>query len=109
MSHERHNAICASYRAIADASMMMLTAARGAHWDELIAAERTCAQRIDQLKSLRAVLPLDAESERYRAEIIRTVLQHDAEIRDLTQPWMRQLELLLKAASDGRRVDDAYR
>lgn len=97
------------YESIAEASAKMLAAARAADWDALITAESECARHIEALRGAAAAMPLEAAADRRRHDIIRTVLAHDAEIRNLTQPWMEKLELLLHDASAGRRVEQTYR
>ena len=97
------------YESVAEASEVMLAAARRSDWDALIAAEKECARRIEALKSARIPASLGPEADKRRYQLIRAVLAYDAEIRELTQPWMTQLEQLLGAARNGRRVDQAYR
>lgn len=97
------------YESIADASARMLAAARRGDWDALIEAEKECARRVERLKAQRVDGPLGDEIDRRRRDIILTVLEHDAEIRELTQLWMARLEWLLNAAAAGRRVEQAYR
>lgn len=97
------------YESIADASEQMLSAARRADWDALIEAEKECARRVARLRDARVSGSLGQEADRRRHDILRTVLAHDAEIRELTQPWMTQLELLLNSAAASRRVEQAYR
>ncbi len=100
--------IIAHYEAIAAAAADMLAAARAADWDRLTAAERECARRVARLSAL-GPADLDACQRRRRNDLIRTVLAYDAEIRDLTQPWLARLERLLAATATARRVERAYR
>jgi hypothetical protein len=44
-----------------------------------------------------------------KGAIIRQVLAEDAEIRRLTQPWLRRIEELLRASSNQLRLGDTYR
>ena len=97
------------YESVADASEAMLAAARQSDWDALVEAEKECARCIARLKTARADAPLGAAGDKRRFDILRTVLAHDAEIRNLTQPWLAQLERFLSATAADRRVSDAYR
>ncbi len=95
------------YEAVATESAAMLAAARRRDWDAMIAAEKRCAAMIDRLKAAGEV-KLDAQAQQRKAEIIRTVLAHDAEIRRLVDPRIRELEKLLSANAKRRLVHQAY-
>jgi flagellar protein FliT len=97
------------YEAVETASGDMLAAARRRDWEGLAEAERRCAAVIAILKASDAGPRLDPEKHQRKAEIIRRVLSHDAEIRRLVDPRMHELEELLGASRNRRRVDKAYR
>jgi flagellar protein FliT len=101
--------LLAHYESIASAASVMLSAARESRWDDLIAAERACAVEIARLKALPEVPELDQNGRKRKFDIIHTVLEHDAEIRRLTQPWVAKLEAFLSGASAARKVSQAYR
>jgi flagellar protein FliT len=97
------------YEAVAAASAAMLRAARDSDWDALLEHEGACARQVEALRRADAQSRLsDRELER-KAVIIRQVLADDAEIRRLTQPWLRKLEELLRSSANQQRLDDAYR
>ena len=100
--------IIAHYAAIADASGRMLAAARSGDWDGLVAAEKECARRVATLESLGDIAPRDAHERHMRIVILKDILAHDAEIRELTAPWLAQLETMLRNMSRGRHVRQAY-
>jgi len=97
------------YESVAAASGDMLEAARRQDWDALAEAERRCAAVIAVLRASDTEARLDETDRPRKAEIIRRVLAHDAEIRRLLDPRMHELERLLNAAGTRRRVDTAYR
>jgi len=100
----------AFYESIAQVSQVMLTAARQGDWDTLIDAEHCCAALIERVRSIDdAERTLDNDGTSRKREIIRRILVDDAEIRDLTQPWLRQLETHLRTAQRGHDVAQAYR
>jgi flagellar protein FliT len=101
--------VLSQYESVADASEAMLAAARRSDWDALVQAEKECSRCIARLKAVRADTPLGVDGDKRRFDILRTVLAHDAEIRELTQPWLQQLERFLSATTADRRVSDAYR
>ena len=98
------------YESIASASARMLDAARSGQWDDLVEAERECGSLIRQLEALEAqeALRLDAAANRERIQILQRILKHDAEIRHLTQHWLRGLERLLRSTGLDRMVRSTY-
>lgn len=96
------------YESVVLASAAMLEAARRADWDEMVAAEKRCAALITRLRAAGGEAPLGPQERQRKATIIRSVLAHDAEIRRLVDPRMRELDCLLSASATQRRVDQAY-
>jgi flagellar protein FliT len=111
MNMERQAMILDYYEQVRDTSTLMLEAARASDWDSLVTRERQCAAIIGRLQACGGddADLLDEQGKRRAHEIIRAILRNDAEIRDLTQPWLRQLEAHLGTARMGRRVAAAYR
>lgn len=99
------------YVAIAEASSRMVHAARASDWDALVAAEEECARRVATLRDHqeRAGLLADSHDQKKRINILGEILAHDAEIRELTSPWLARLEQLLAGARSQRRLVDTYR
>ena len=109
MSTSAQNPILDCYAAVEAASQAMLRAAHRNDWEELVECERSCALIIERLKAVEGTsAALDAETSRRRHEIILRVLADDAEIRNLTQPWLRQLEGHLGAVRQARSLASAY-
>jgi flagellar protein FliT len=97
------------YESIAAASARMLRAAQRSDWDSLIAQEKICAALIEKLRAADANRRLHDGNRQRKAAIIRQVLEEDAEIRRLTQPWLRRVEGLLRSSTNQLRLGDAYR
>lgn len=97
------------YEEVRQTTLVMLQAARQRDWEALIAGERQCAAVIGRLQAFgEDASHLDASGKKRVHEIIRSILAHDAEIRDLTQPWLRQLETHLGSSRLSRKVAAAY-
>ena len=95
------------YECMATASHEMLSAARCSDWDTVIRLEHECAALITSLRA-RALEPLD-ESERARKfAIVRAILADDAEIRDLAEPWMADLQRFIGHTRAQRNLYRAY-
>jgi flagellar protein FliT len=109
MKQLRQDQILAWYEAVSAASVNMLEAAQRNDWDSLVAAERCCAGVIAQMQAAGDVsMLLDEEGSRRRHQLILHMLANDAAIRNLTQPWLRQLEQHLGAARAQRSLSAAY-
>lgn len=98
------------YDNIAAVSARMLNAARDEDWDGLIAAESQCAALVAELTRLDPecrVRMQPADNQR-RLQALGAVLANDAQIRALTQHWMRSLEGMLGSAQQGHRAHRSY-
>src|SRR5437764_5191772 len=97
---QRQRDVLAGYASIRDTSERMVEAAREADWIALCDNEDACARLIDSVAALGDPLTiLDAEGRRQRMEIMRSVLAADARIRDLMDPWLRDVERLVGRGS----------
>lgn len=83
------------YEEIAQASQLMLDAARKSDWDEVERQEERCRALVASLKAAAAVTPLRPQDNGRRMDLLRSVLAADAEIRGRSEPWLKQLEQLI--------------
>ena len=83
------------YQAIEKASQDMLDAARAGNWDHVLKLEGACALLISQLKSTASRQPLGEDELQFKSRIMQRILINDAEIRQLAEPWLDDLDLLL--------------
>lgn len=84
------------YQAIEKASQDMLEAARVGNWDQVLKLEGACALLISQLKQTAANgQPLGSEEAQFKSRIMQRILINDAEIRQLAEPWLDDLDDLL--------------
>ena len=87
------------YEAIERASADMLDAARSGNWDEVVKLEGACAVLISQLKHAAKEQSLQAEESRLKSRIMQRILLNDAEIRHLAEPWLEDLDHVMKGKS----------
>jgi flagellar protein FliT len=87
------------YQAIEDASHDMLTAARAGNWDEVVKLEGACAMLISQLKHAAVKKPLVSEEAQLKSRVMQRILVNDAEIRQLAEPWLDDLDNMLTGSS----------
>ena len=85
------------YKAIERASQDMLDAARHGNWDEVLKLEGACALLISQLKQSANAEPLGQDEAQFKSRIMQRILVNDAEIRQLAEPWLDDLDDLLAA------------
>jgi len=79
------------YRAIETTSQAMLDAALLDNWDEVVRLEGACAMLIEQLRENSTGRDLSAEERAEKQRIMMTILRHDAQIRELVEPWIDDL------------------
>ena len=87
------------YQAIEKASQDMLEAARNGKWDNVLKLEGACAVLISQLKHCAAAQPLADDEAQFKSRIMQRILVNDAEIRQLAEPWLEDLDALLAGQS----------
>lgn len=80
------------YKAIEDSSARMLEAARAEDWDGVVRYEGTCAVLIAQLRHRAKLEELDDAARVEKSRIMRRILNNDAQIRYLAEPWLAHCE-----------------
>lgn len=100
--------ILEQYERIKAVTGQMVAAARRADWDHLIDLEESCRSLTDALVEAERGVQLPPPVLERKVELIRNVLADDAEIRNLTEPWMKRLQELLQGVDLSRQVKSAY-
>jgi len=95
------------YQSISALTGEMVQAAEAGDWDELVSLEQSCRIEIEVLKSTKGT-QMDNTDSKKKAEVLKKILQDDARIRELTEPWMRNLHTILSANHKGKLVTKAY-
>ena len=86
------------YEAIEQASHDMLEAARTGDWDTVVKLEGACAVLIAQLKHAAAGRELAPDEAKLKTRIMQRILVNDAQIRNLAEPWLDDLDRLLSGS-----------
>ena len=102
------NAGIEDYEFLSSVMEQMHAAAAQGEWDHLVELEKKCSQRVAAIKSQDAATPLDEGIRQRKLELIRKILADDAEIRNLTEPWMGQLQRIMQSAQRERRLLKTY-
>lgn len=85
----------ALYGQLAEISRAMLAAAQRGDWDAVTASESACAELVGQLRRCPIETCPPAERETCM-QLIREILANDAATRNIAEPWMRELEQILR-------------
>lgn len=85
------------YKAIEDSSLQMLNAAKSEDWEQVVRFEGTCAVLIEQLRERAAQEQLMPEQRAEKTRIMQRILNNDAQIRYLAEPWLMHCEKNLES------------
>jgi flagellar protein FliT len=80
------------YKAIEDSSLKMLNAAKLEDWEEVVRFEGACAVLIEQLRETARNVELPPALRPEKTRIMQRILQNDAQIRYLAEPWLAHCE-----------------
>lgn len=80
------------YKAIESKSTDMLQAAMQSDWDAVAQCEQACAVLIGELRAKAEEQALTAQQRKEKTRIMQRILQNDAQIRILAEPWLATLE-----------------
>jgi flagellar protein FliT len=95
-THTMSTNVLSYYEAIEQASADMLNAARAGDWNQVVKLEGACVLLISQLKQAARDLPLPHDEARIKSRIMQRILVNDAEVRNLAEPWLHDLDRVLQ-------------
>ena len=96
------------YESVADITDQMLAAARKRDWEQMVTLESRVAGHIEVLKTGETPAALTGATRLRKVQIIQKIMAHDRQIRDITEPWMAELAVLINSASTERKLSNAY-
>ncbi len=97
-----------TYKAILATTSRMLAAAQNNEWEQLVSLEQECRQLTGILKKTDTEPILDKELLQRKVEIIHQILDDDAQIRAIIEPWMMKLQDILSTNGRTRNLQQAY-
>ncbi len=97
-----------TYHAILATTGKMLAAAQNSEWDQLVSLEQECRQLTESLKYNDTEPLLDKELQQKKVKIIHQILENDAQIRALVEPWMVRLQDMLSINRHTRNLQQTY-
>lgn len=100
--------VIAIYEDAARLTREMLDEARAQQWDNVVAKEKLCAEQLARLPS---AMPGEDDPlhQRRKAELIGSMLDNNAEIRMLAEPWLARLSELIGSTRQQSRLHHMYR
>lgn len=102
------NEVIALYETVAVITDQMLSAAKKRDWEELVALESRMASHVEILKVGEPPAALSGASRTRKVQIITKILADDRQIRNITEPWMAELAVLLNSVGTERKLLQAY-
>jgi flagellar protein FliT len=97
-----------TYKAILATTGKMLAAAQNKEWDKLVSLEQECRQLTEMLIKENPEPILDKELLQNKIRIIHQILDDDAQIRAITEPWVIRLQDILSVNGRTRSLQQAY-
>lgn len=101
--------VIANYESLSTLTARMREAAVRGDWGNLIDLEQQCRQYVATMKQADASTTLDEPSRQRKVQIIKKILENDADIRSRTVAWMGQLQRIMQSNRQEQRLQQAYR
>jgi flagellar protein FliT len=108
MEHPKADEILALYTQLSALTTRMRQAARAADWDGVIALEAQCTRVSSKLVEREDGAPRTPDYQRRKADLIRKVLEDDAEIRQNANERLAGLWRLIDGRQKIERLNAAY-
>jgi flagellar protein FliT len=97
------------YESVAVITDQMLNAARSGDWDRLVELEASCTMQVQSIKENEEPVVLPETDREKKIQAIKKILKDDREIRNLTEPWMAKLSLMMQHSATQRKLDAIYK
>lgn len=101
--------VIAKYEFLSSLTGKMREAAEHGEWEQLIAIEHQCSELVVTIKALDAEVQLDDAEQQQKRQLIKKILADHAEIQNLTQIWMDELQQSIQSNRQEQRLQQAYR
>ncbi len=95
------------YQRLSGITGQMRDAATSGEWDRLIALEKECKQKVEEIKP-RDVIPVNPDERARKIALLKKILADDADIRNRTESWMEQLKRIMQSNRSEQRLQQTY-
>ena len=96
------------YESVSTITGRMLLAAQRHDWAELETLETQCAHQIEIIRTRGPLAPVDGEQRERKINLLKKILRDDRLIRDATQPWLKELQALMRNTGNQRKLARHY-
>ena len=102
------NTVIDKYESLSSLMGLMRDAAAQGQWDRLLDLETQCRRHVESMRQADAKIPLGPDEGAKKRNLILKILADDAIIRRHTQPWMEQLQRVMRSTRLEQQVRRAY-
>lgn len=95
------------YQRLSGITGQMRDAATSGEWDRLIALEKECKRKVEEIKP-REMVPVNPDEREQKIALLKKILADDADIRNRTEGWMEQLQFLMQSNRSAQRLQQTY-
>ena len=100
--------VMSNYESLYAFIQKMREAAANDKWDQLIELEQQCREHVANMKLTDNAVQLDEPSRIRKVALIKNILAQDAEIRNRTQTWMKQLHRIMLSNRQEQHLQQTY-
>jgi len=100
--------IVEQYESLSALTNRMRVAAEQGEWDQLIVLEQQCSCHVATMKSVDTGIKLDESTRQRKIQLIKKILSDDAEIRNRTVMWTRQLQRIMQSNRKEQSLHQLY-
>ena len=99
--------IIEDYERLSGITGQMREAAASGEWDRLIALEKECSRKVEEIKPHDCV-PSNPDERAQKIALLKKILADDADIRSRTETWMEQLQRIMQSNRSEQRLQQTY-
>lgn len=96
------------YENVQSITEQMLMAARDKNWSLFEELGAKCTNEVGILKAEEAASSLSADYVEKKFKLIQNILGNDRAIRDITEPWMKNLDALIGNTNKQKKIERFY-
>ncbi len=100
--------VITNYERLSALTGQMRIAAEHGEWDKLVSMEQQCRQQVATMKPIDSTAMLDESARQRKIQLIKKILEDDAEIRNHTETWMGQMQRIMQSNRQEQRLQQVY-
>jgi len=100
--------IVEQYESLSAITGQMRVAAEHGEWDQLVVLEQQCSRHVSIMKTIDSEAKLDEPDRQRKILLLKKILSDDAQIRDRTVMWTKQLQRILQSNRKEQSLQQLY-